>query len=478
MPTADDYLTTVGQATVVQGLPEEAVAMLFGMFSRNPRNLRDTLQTMIDDGDIDPPPFDSKDMTDRVRSFHERITIGYGHKSVADHAMVHFCLEGVSALAERDFLSARLLAASSKSTRFVDFSNVGWVTPEEINDQDLRFEYDDHCLDMMRAYEYLVPRAVDAVREVCPYVSEEWNGKEKLWEGATHKRALDSVRDVLPMSARTNFAVTMSATGLREMLDKRQSDLTTAYEIREAADSIRLASKAAVPTLLPDETRIIRRQPMIAASWTRARIHAPMTVRMVTRPDWSSVETILGESIQRAIHRWTNDRTQYMVPDRTAEAATYAFIINMPIAIHRDLGRHRPLTQLQTLLGPGLGYGVDPLLIDQQAIQSSPKLVELSLEHAKILQEIDERLMGFMSRMNPTALQYACPLATMVRVAWVVNLRELVHILGLRTVKQGHAGYRLLVQMVAKAVKAHDPMIAPLVDSVTNFDQIIVGRPG
>ena len=455
--------------------------MLFGRFSRNPKPFKETLQEMIDEDHLSPPPWELTEQSERVKKFHERITIGYGHKSVADHAMVHFCLEGVSAVAERDFTSARLIAASSKSTRYVDFRDAGFVHPQEWPD-DAYVEYNGHCLALLGAYESLIGPATEVIRQIVPYddkAKEVWK-KQKGWENATHKRALDMVRDLLPMSIRTSFGITMSATGLREMTDKRMTnDPYNTLEVMKIASHTRAAAKAAVPVLLPDGFRPIPRQPFVPGVWKMVnRIHAPMSVRLIDKTNWHTVQIALGMSAPELVKRWIEERHHKMVPDRSAEMMDLTFKIEMPIAIHRDLGRHRMMTQLRGSVSPALGYGADPLLSNNAMWAKFPGLALIAKAHAEALLKADERLTAWSSVITPQALQYACPLATMIPVVWKVNVRELVHLLGLRTVPQGHPSYRTLVQMVAKSVRHSDPLLKGLVDAVTNFDDVIIGRPG
>lgn len=483
----DRHLFTSGPVTVVHGLPEETVAMLFGKFSRAKGTLRANLYEMIVTGDLIVPAYGGIIDSERTRKFHERITVGYGHKSVADHAQVHFCLEGVSSIAERDFTSARLIAATSKSTRFVDFSTAQCVVPIEWP-ATLVPEYVAHCAELMTLYQVLVPMAVEAIRKMNDYRPEDgWKSKAG-WEAATEKRALDMVRDVLPASVETSFGVTCSATGLREMLDKRQSSLDThsfchewqAGEVDEISSYIRVAARAVVPTLLPNEKRRIPRQPRTSLPWIsagnhRARVNQPSVVNLYSIPDWSLVQRLTGVSVHKLVRQWILDRGHHMAPDRTSELAEYVFEITMPWAIQRDLGRHRMMTQLESILDPALGYGMDPMLADQR----NGWFERVMGLRATGLMAADARLSKWAaSGVQPEALQYACPFATNVKVVWKVSLRELVHILGLRTTKQGHPAYRAVVQDVAKAMKMADPTVAPLVDAVTNFEYVGLGRPG
>lgn len=469
----DQFLSTINECTTVVGLPEDTVAMLFGKFSRSELSFRDSLIQMVDDGVLKlPTPPGGQDT--KTRQFHERITIGYNHKSVGDHAMVHFCVEGVSALVERDFTSARLIAASSKSTRFVNFRDAGFVVPPMAPPG-----YQEHCLELLAAYEHLGEVLTDELKRVVPYegsAKEIWR-KESGWESAIQKRALDAVRDLLPMSIKTSFGMTMSATGLREFLDKREEDDDALDEIVETAGDLRRSAMTAIPVLLPQDSRHIPRSQPLPSRWCSRRVGVPLSVKIHTIPNWHVVETITGQPLVLLVNDWTHNRARHMVPDRNAELAEYIIELEMPIAIHRDLGRHRMMTQLWSAINPTMGYGNDPIFSDHALMDKFPRLRHAAMMHTEMLRNADARLIPWMTKY-PEAISYACPLATRVRVVWKLSARELVHILGLRTTPQGHPSYRALVQGIAAAIKHEDPIITGLVDEVTNYDNVLVGRPG
>ncbi len=482
----DSHLSTshaesTGTATCVYGLPEEVVAMVFAFFSRNPRSMRETLINMVEDGNLPlTEPYDSIATTEKARKFHERTTIGYGHKSVADHAQIHWALEGVSAVAERDWLSARLLAATSKSTRYVDFRNAGFAIHTDEGDVDDTDEMEAHCTELLNEYEKLIEPATIAVRKIMPYdgpATEIWS--EKGWERATSKRALDMVRDLLPSSIRTSFGVTCSATALVEMCHKRISD-ERALEVHDQANMLLDVCRTAAPTLLEQKFKNTPRYKKIVPKFyvAQERTRLKHKIEVVARPRWDVIQTISDAPINEIIKRWTEDRGHHLPPDRTAEQAVYILDCVLPWAIHRDLGRHRMMTQIEGALSPNLGYGCDPLLQDHSLMMRHPELAVVAMAHTKALARADSRLVSMSTRFSNNTIQYLCPLAAMVPVRYVINVRELVHLLGLRTIVQGHASYRLFTQMLARRIKQIDPIMTRLVDEVTNYDNVVVGRPG
>jgi thymidylate synthase ThyX len=491
MRPSDNHITRCGSALVIHGLEEETIAMLFGRYSRSVESIADSIDAMYTEGHINGSAVAKSTVDGKTRQFHERITIGYGHKSVADHASVHWALEGVSALVERDYTSSRLIAATSKSTRFVSFRDAGFVTPENwpVN---LRSEFEAHCEELLTAYETLVPVATEAVRQKVPYDPDFGWKSEAGWESATSKRALDIVRDLLPCSIRTSFGVTCSATALREILDKRHihSDGQT-LEVAQTANYIRTAaSNSVVPTLLPTAPRESPRGKRLAvAPWISGGICAneyaahyntlvPPSVSLISKPDWSLVQEASGIPTHELVHSWVFERGHHMPPNRWAELPDYWLKLKIPFAIQRDLGRHRMMTQFEGLVIPTMGYGADPLISDKRHLSKDARLILLSRAFQDTLAKADARIRAWSHKVPQDALQYASPLAAHVPVLWKVNVRELVHILGLRTTPQGHPTYRFVVAAAARLIGDADKTIKPLIDEVTNYSEVIVGRPG
>jgi thymidylate synthase ThyX len=68
-----------------------------------------------------------------------------------------------------------------------------------------------------------------------------------------------------------------------------------------------------------------------------------------------------------------------------------------------------------------------------------------------------------LAEERPLEAQYAVPLAYRVRTLWTLNLRELFHVVELRTGKQGHASYRRVAQELYQVVAAVHPWLQGLI---------------
>ncbi len=94
----------------LKNLPEEVVAVLFAYYSRSRGSLRRNLLTLITEQDIDlaarlsASSVEESELTaakEKARQFHEKWVVGYGHASVAEHAVVHLAIEDVSIIAAK-----------------------------------------------------------------------------------------------------------------------------------------------------------------------------------------------------------------------------------------------------------------------------------------------------------------------------------------------------------------------------------------
>ena len=64
---------------------------------------------------------------------------------------------------------------------------------------------------------------------------------------------------------------------------------------------------------------------------------------------------------------------------------------------------------------------------------------------------------------HPLEAQYAVPLAYRIRTLWTLNLRELFHVIELRSAKQGHASYRRIAQALFRSACTVHPWLRPLI---------------
>src|ERR1700748_552339 len=117
------------------GLPEEVIAVLFAYYSRSRDDLRTNLARLLADQELDVGESTAAGRTalhratEKARAFHEKWVVGYGHGSVAEHAVIHLALENVRVVASKVVEDLRLGSSTEKSTRCVVFDTHTFVEP-------------------------------------------------------------------------------------------------------------------------------------------------------------------------------------------------------------------------------------------------------------------------------------------------------------------------------------------------------------
>ena len=120
------------------------------------------------------------------------------------------------------------------------------------------------------------------------------------------------------------------------------------------------------------------------------------------------------------------------------------FDLVLDYGAYRDMQRHRMLSPYTARLGCDLGAEVPPELAEMG--------VREEFEGALAKAEAAYRT---IAATHPWEAQYVVPLAYRVRTTWQMNVRELFHVVELRSAKQGHISYRRMAQALHReAVKA------------------------
>jgi thymidylate synthase ThyX len=150
--------------------------------------------------------------------------------------------------------------------------------------------------------------------------------------------------------------------------------------------------------------------------------------------------------------------------DRAGRALEYGYPIQFDIlagfAEYRDLQRHRMLTQQRQDLGIDLGYSV-PEEIEEIGMGSK---VQECFERTESLHR------DFKREGMEEEAQYATLFNHFIRWNVGMNLRELGHMVELRTQKAGHPKYRRTAQMMARQYLKRQPEMEPVLQFVDYND--------
>jgi thymidylate synthase ThyX len=466
----------------LQNLPEEVVAVLFAYYSRSRDPLRRNLLKLIQDQDIDLEARrvaltgqDSAlgEAQERARQFHEKWVVGYGHASVAEHAVVHLAIEDVSIIATKIIEDSRLASYTEKSTRYVLFDDDRFYRVPRLMSSPYASLYEDTVRFLLKTYGTLVPPLVEHIKATVP---QRGGQSERAHDTACRAKAYDLLRYLIPACTLTNLGMTINARALEHLLTKLFSHPLD--EVRHVAVLMKQEAMKIVPTLLKyadynvylAETEQALQQLSREVLTRETAIDTP-TVSLVRYPDdaeeqltaailyryshlaWrqvcEQVSKLSPTRRQDIIDEYLKRRGPHDQPLRALEHLYYTFDIVLDFGAFRDIQRHRMATQTRQDLSIDYGYSLPEELI---AYGLQQPFVDGMARAADAYTQIAAEF--------PLEAQYVLPLAYRVRVLFTWNLRELCHFIQLRSAKQGHPSYRSIAQLVYRELERVHPVLA------------------
>jgi len=448
----------------VSGLPEETVATLFACASRTDQDFRTMLETLLGSGDLAiaaPVPPGRPDGGEKARAFRETWLRGYGHASVGEHALVHLVLEDISIVAARAVADLRLGSFTERSTLHCRLAPDAALVPPELEGE-FADRYATSCRKLHDAHAALLP---DVIARLRPRAPSGAGSDEEL-----RVQALELLRGLLPAGTRTSLGLTANARALEILLGKMFANPLA--EVRSLATRMHAAAVSVAPTLLAGVAANPYRQALPAAvDQAIRRVYTPpregasatsvmgQPVRLV-RYDRDALERIVlalaYEGSESAVHAaGLIDAVKHAAPreleeiaraavasrgprdpvPRAFEVSTLTFELLLDYGAYRDLGRHRMLTPATQLLTCRLGWET-PTEINELGL-TDPMQEAMLAAHEGWLELFPH---------NALAAQYAVPLAYRLRTLWTLNLRELFHVIELRSAQPGHASFRRIAQ--------------------------------
>src|SRR5512147_1621916 len=147
-------------------LSPETIAVAFAKTSRSPESFREIAAGLTDEASA---------------KFHERWVVGYGHASVAEHAVLHVAIENVSRVAMEAIESNRLASYTEKSTRYQRWDPDDFLVPPELEAHPLRQEFVETMQALFQAY-------LDSLGPVRSVVEKEFPRAENESDAAWDRR--------------------------------------------------------------------------------------------------------------------------------------------------------------------------------------------------------------------------------------------------------------------------------------------------
>lgn len=436
----------------LNGLPPEVIAVAFAKCSRSPESF-DVIARQLND--------------DKSRQFHEKWVVGYGHSSVAEHAVLNIAIENVSILATKVIEDNRLASYTEKSTRYQQFDKTRYFKP--ILNPDLEKVYTETMDFILDKYTALIPKMTEFIKNKYP----------DLKEIETKNKVFDNLRNILPVACLTNLGMTVNARNLEKAIVKMISH--PLKEMQEIGNEIKDATMKVTPTLLK-YTRFNEYQ----AETTKALEKETKTL-ILDIPDSNEAVDLVDydkdaeeKIITALLYRFSNlpylkirEKTDSLEPSkkheiirlslekigkfdaplREFENAYYTFDILVDYGAFRDIQRHRMITQTNQEFTPIYGFDVPSEVSEAGLERDFVECMKTAKQAYKIVSET-----------YPKEAQYVLPMAFKKRVLFKANLRELMHFIKLRSGKQGHEAYRRIAQAMYRELANVQPFLASFIE--------------
>ena len=477
------YVTNVDRPIfALKNLPEEVVAVLFAYYSRSRESLRRNLLKLIQERDLDleerlrltgMEEAELAQAKQKAKEFHEKWVVGYGHASVAEHAMAHLAVEDVSIIASKVVEDMRLASYTEKSTRYVVFDPEKYYPEPALMASPHAGRYQALVRGLLRAYLELTGPVIESIKAETPRAEKETEG---AYNAACRAKACDILRYLLPAATLTNIGVTINGRALEYHLTKMFSH--PLGEVREIGRVIKEEAVKVLPTLIKyageNAYMVGTREAMARLSEELLKGEAAPTehgVRLVRYPEDAEEQLLaailygyarlpmaqLSERVKRltpgerarVVDEYLSRRGPHDQPLRALEHLQYTYEITVDYGAYRDLQRHRMATQIVQPFSPDLGYATPPEL---ESYGHGPLYREWMARAAEAYRAI--------ARDFPREAAYCLPLAYRVRVLFTWNLRELHHFVPLRSAHQGHVSYRRVAQEVHRELERVHPQLA------------------
>jgi thymidylate synthase ThyX len=441
----------------------ETIAVAFAKTSRSPESFREIAAGLTDE---------------KSAQFHEKWVVGYGHASVAEHAVLHIAFENVSRLAIESIESNRLASYTEKSTRYQKWGTDNFFTPPELDRHPLHDEYIATCRLLFKAYS-------DSLNPVQSLVLQHAQRRENESDEALDRRMrsqyVDVCRFLLPAASLANVGMTANARVLENMIRKMLSHELA--EVREIGEQVKVVAKAEVPTLVKyadavpylietvnelghRDTEIPGRQnspclrDSVANAWCtlvdydkdgETKVLAAVLYRFgeMSYADALTYIKSLDESNRVQLADALLKRLdEHDIPLRELEYASYMFDLVMDQGAYAEFKRHRMMTQTPQMLTTHLGYAT-PRLIVEAGFGSE---YEAAVKSAAGMYE---KLYSF----NPRVAQYVVPNGYYRRVLAQFNLREAYHFCQLRGASNAHFSIRKIAHRVYEELARVHPAL-------------------
>jgi thymidylate synthase ThyX len=466
-------------------LPETVKGALFARYSRYSGTVRKLyLEEFAGDAEPGARPFDGAE-GERAAGLYERVFLGYGDDSIAQVGGAHIACEWVSNILTKLLQRGRLAAYLEQSTRYIPYDK---PMPDDGGYRYYRGE--ELGPEFATAMDGIFSIYSASLRQVEGWAAERWprgdDEPEGPWQRSIRAKALDLLRGLLPAATLSHVGIYASGQAYEQLLLRLMA--SPLPEAREYGGMILRELKQVVPSFVsrverPDrggewinylEQRRERTEQWVSRLGLDRRGTGTGTPSVeLVHVDGSEEDLLAACLFESAAVSETEvlaridvlDRTERaellaaMVgerlnrrhrPGRGFEALRYRFEIVSDYGAFRDLQRHRMLTCQWQRLGPDLGAGVPEEVVSAGVGSDYERAIEISRrEHQRLAAA------GLHEQAS-----YALSFAFQIRYTLDLNAREAMHLVELRSGREGHPAYRAVAQAMHERIASVHPGVA------------------
>jgi thymidylate synthase ThyX len=463
-------------------LPETVKGALFARYSRYAGTLRRLFLEEFADSVPEVPPIEGTEGK-RAADLYERIFLGYGDDSVAQLGGAHIACEWTSNLLTKLLQRPRLASYLEQSTRYIAYDGqLDGFGYRYYRDQRFGARYEHALDDLFETYSNLLEGMSGWVSEQFPRGDDE---SAAAHTRAVRAKALDLVRGLLPAASLSHTGIYASGQTYEQLVlhllanplpEARVYGGLLLEELQKIIPSFvmrvprpdrggrwieflcerRAAADAAAARLGLGEAEIAT-----APSVRLLRAHGTEE-ELVAALLYESTATGEDEALRAAASLSADERAALLKeligarenrrhrPGRGFETLRYRFEIVSDYGAFRDLQRHRLLTCQWQRLSPQLGADVPHELAAAGLGGEYERALDVSRAEY-------ERLRGDgLVEEAP----YALCLAFRIRYVLELDAREALHLIELRSAREGHPSYRAVAHEMRRAIAGVHPNVA------------------
>jgi thymidylate synthase ThyX len=472
-------------------LPETVKGALFARYSRYSGTVRRLfLEEFAEDVPGGGRPFDGEE-GERAAGLYERVFLGYGDDSIAQVGGAHIACEFVSNILTKVLQRGRLAAYLEQSTRYIPYDK---PLPEDAGggyrfyrDQQLGAEFATAMDEIFAIYSRSLQTVEAWAAERWPRVDEP----EAAWRRSIRAKALDLLRGLLPAATLSHVGIFASGQAYEQMVLRLLA--SPLPEAREFGAMILAELQKVMPSFVARVERPDRGGEWISFLGERREATERWVSRLgldrrgsgdapaveLVHVDGTEEDLLTACLFESASAPETEIRARVDVLDRSEraellaamigerrnrrhrpgrgwEALRYRFEIVSDYGGFRDLQRHRMLTCQWQRLSPDLGAGIPGEVAEAGVGDDYERALEISRVSYERLRD------GGLAELAP----YALCLGYRIRYVLDLNAREAMHLIELRSGREGHPTYRAVAQAMHERIADVHPAVAAAMSHV------------